>query len=59
MHCCNHTLISLWRHRFSIMLQLKLELNFKNDAARCMCRDNQKDVFTITPELQMVRGCYK
>lgn len=43
MHCRNHTLFTACQQHFSIMLELKLELNFKNDAAYCMCSDNQED----------------
>lgn len=43
MHRCNYTLFTSWQRRFSIMLELKLELNFKDDAAAyCMCSDNQE-----------------
>lgn len=43
MHCGNHTPFTSGQHRFSIMLELKLGLNFRDDAAYCMCSDNQED----------------
>lgn len=44
MHCRNHTLFTARQQHFSIMLELKLELNFKNDEhTYCMCSDNQED----------------
>lgn len=49
------TLFTLWQHRFSITLVLKLELNFKADAAYCICSGNQDGY--ITSELQILRRC--
>lgn len=42
MRRCNHMLFTFWQCRYSIMLQLKLEMDFKDETASCVCSDNQE-----------------
>lgn len=35
-------LFTFWQCRYSMMLELKSDVNFKDDAAYCACSDNQE-----------------